>query len=388
MKKTEAISWILIGINCFYAGLTSAIFYGIRVFDILIIAILLLILRFNTGLQRSELAIIILLALVFIYGTFLGISNNNDFVLSGLREFGILIATYFVALKVGSGIKLLQVQKVFYISVFLVTIIYIFLMLFPGLQYFYASVDDLKLMTDQEGRIHGPNPIFITLLFALLCNTKTNFVKNFLLFSAFTIFVYAVTQTRQLLAIMGGVLLLSAVMNGRRDLSILGTGSLIGFLVLVISTADDQGAARLLNMFRPLEDTSFLYRLNSNTVFVREFFALDLGSIIFGLGFGSTMTLYLGSYIGDVSFVLLDNSVLTLMMRVGLFGLSVVVLLFLHQLLKVPFRDQVLAWIPIFFGTMLSAHLFTNPLYILGFVMHISVMKRIRNSEKNYIPYN
>ena len=193
---------ILVLISGLYAGLTSKIFFGFLGYDILLLLGLLGI--FSRGIyfrKRTTITYLIML-LIFIRASYQGLYNDNEFLMSGVREWLVLIITIYVAIEISHYITVNDIQKAFNYSVVLVCILYIAIFFYKPLYYYYASVDHLEAMADQKNRFHGPNPIFITYLFVTLCLCKKNIIRNLVVFVLFTIYIYFFTQVRQKLVIM------------------------------------------------------------------------------------------------------------------------------------------------------------------------------------------
>lgn len=374
-SKLNLLSISLVLISIFYAGLTSDIFFGIRGYDVIIIFLFFIFLNFKDKISPVEIYIYSSFFFFLSLGFYFGLVYENPFLIGGVREWIVLIMTIFVGIRAGKIINVEVIENIFKYSILFLTIIYLALPFSYDLNSYYAPLELFSVMSDQGGRIHGPNPLFITYLYILLGIKNRNFSTNSIIFLCFLVFVFVMAQGRQMFAIMFGSYILLTYYRGYRFVPLLLL--LFGFsLIIIAESLNIQQLDRLSGIINPFDDTSFLYRLMSNEQFGEFFFNSGALKILFGHGFGATVPLFLNTYLGLVSFVLLDNTILTLMLRIGIIGTIVFYGWFIFSSGGLKAHLNLFLWTPIIIGTFLSAHILTNPLYALGFFISVNFLKR------------
>jgi hypothetical protein len=389
-KYKNILTLILILICGFYAGLTSRIFGGLRVYDILLLCgILILLLKKEQVLPLNAIWGLGALLFVFLISTVLAYFNRNEFIMSGIREWLILILSFLFGFLLAQRLEIINISITFNYSVALISFIYILIYFLPEFGYYYAEVDNLASKKDYLGRIQGPSIIITVYLYIILIRTNYRVLSISFRFFLFSLIVFGFTQSRQNLVIMLSVLFLGVFFSKYRKYSyVLLVFTIISCLVF-FTLFDGYAAQRIENIVSPFKDTSFLYRVLSNQEFLSEFFSSGWVNVFLGNGLGASYSIYLGDFIGTVKLVILDNSILTLLLKTGLIGTTIFYGALIFNSTKVYNVDRFLIWLPIIIATLLSAHVVTNPTFVMAFAFAIHFLRRhYKQYETNIIYYN
>lgn len=345
-----------------YAGISSGVFYGIRVVDILIV--LGLIYKSKTKISAYLWILTGLWFVSVVLSTLVGLIDKTPYLASDLRFFIIFGLGTLLAFTLAKNTRV-KVEYIYYTLIIGTLLIYLIIPTAPFIKFFYIPESFQK--EEHLNTIFGPSTILISFLFIYLVfkdrNRKLLFYLSYLVTA---LAVFNLRISRQDLVIM--LLLLSWSLIYRliyrvkiTYLMIVGGLMLVG-LWFIVNTKDD----RVLGIINPTEDTSFNYRVISNTDFMIMFNEKPLINKTFGLGMGSTFIFHHNEYLGKRELNILDNTPLTIMMKSGYIGLLFYLLILLYPMIYVNWHQRIVLLFPIVLSMFLFNHAMYNVLYIFG----------------------
>lgn len=387
-------------------------FYGFSIFDVIYVGYILYFMLFTFIINKQKMESIkiskyyFLLLIALLTDFLIGIYNRNDYVLSDFRLvlqfvfFYLYISFYYKDLVENSKAK-----RLMYLAAITGSMIYIMMNVFPhGAVYnFYNSriglKDDIVGQGDIILRIFGP--LSIALWVPVIAYRiqegkifKINvFAEAFLwLMAAYSIFV---SGSRQILIMFFLSLILSTVIkigyHHNFKLKFLSYYFLVIVAFCLFMGLHFYNNDRYLKLFTPMNDTSFKYRLYTNTAVVEKIKERP----IIGSGLGATymFQLYNGSPILKLNIA--DNAWLTLFYKTNILT-SIIIVTFFIQLIVKAYRTSKADFtilLALLFSSLLSAHIFTKLEYafILMFIYSknksIEIKKGGIYEEKMPVPY-
>jgi hypothetical protein len=354
----------ILAISILFAGISSNLFLGFRVVDLLIISFVIIFFK-----RKIQTAVFIVLSIWFIsvfISTIIGISRETAFLASDFRFFIMLGLSAYLGYVL--AFKNVDPERLFFRLLYLTVGIYFILYLIPFLRFYYVPKSFFK--DEHANTIFGPSVVVLNYLFIFLVfiNRKRNYTF-YLYYLVAALLIYFFRISRQDLVIMMMLLLWSLVYNIYDELKlkhilafflILG----IGVIVLYFNFND-----RIAGIFEPTKDTSFIYRIMLNEAFWEDFRTSKTIYKLFGFGLGSTVSFYFNDWFGRLRFVLLDNGFLTFFMKTGIVGFLAFISLLFVPLRRLTLHQKLILLFPIVFSMFLFSHVIYNLLYIFGFYL-------------------
>jgi len=345
-----------------YAGISSGIFFGIRVVDILIVLGLVYKSRTKIGLPTWILMGLWLGSIVI--STMVGVQERTLFLVSDLRFFVIFGLGVLLAITLAKN-RDLKALYIYYALIIGTLIIYYIIPHVPFIRFYY--IPESFQSDEHVNTIFGPSTVLINYLFIYLVFKNRN--RHFLFYSSYllaALLIFNLRISRQDLVIM---LLLFAWAIGYRliynikltYLIIIATACLAS--LVYIAQTDNQRIKGILN---PKEDTSFNYRVISNADFLEKYRRESAVNKAFGLGMGSTFIFHHNEYLGRRELNILDNTPLTILLKSGYIGLIVYIMIVLYPMLYLNWHQRLLLLFPIVLSMFLFNHALYNVLYIFG----------------------
>lgn len=346
-----------------YAGISSGIFFGIRVVDVLIL--LGLVYKSTT---RIGLPTWILVGLWFVsiaVSTFVGLVDKAPYLVSDLRFFVVFALGVLLAITLAKNTKL-KVIYIYYALIIGTLIIYYIIPQASFIRLYY--IPESFQSEEHANTVFGPSTVLISYLYIYLVFKNRN--RHFLFYFSYlaaALLIFNLRISRQDLVIM---LLLFAWSIGYRViyrikltyiLVIVAAG--LASLVYIVNT-DNQ---RIQGIMNPQKDTSFNYRVISNADFLDQYSREPAVNKIFGLGMGSTFIFHYNEYLGRRELNILDNTPLTILLKSGYLGLFIYILIVLYPMLYLNWHQRLLLLFPIVLSMFLFNHALYNVLYIFGF---------------------
>lgn len=376
--KVSVDSLIIILLSISYAGISSNVFLGFRVVDILLMAFFI----YKLG-SKFKLSFFIVLLFWFssvLISTYIGIKDETKYLLSDLRFFSVLGIAAFIGYSLGSESKI-NFEKVYYRLLIFTAAIYILIYFLPFIRQFYVPAS--FLVEEHQNTIYGPSVVIINFLYVYLVLKDKNrtllFYASYLLFA---VFIYSLRISRQDLVIMLVFFAWSLIYSVHTKIKlkhIVGAAILgISFLFFLYYNQNE----RIQGIFNPTQDTSFVYRILSNDAFLEKFHYAPIENKIFGMGMGSSLPFFFNEWFGIRWFVLLDNTPLTLLMKVGFYGLLAFLLLVYYPIKGLSIHKKLILLFPILFSMFLFSHAIYNLLYVFGLYL-VSIKLSREKSSKN-----
>lgn len=363
---------IVILLSLTYAGISSNIILGFRIVDILLIAFVFY--KIGSGFKPSFLLLMLLWISSIAISTYFGIKSEAPFILSDVRFYTILAFAAFLGYALGRK-STIQMEKLYYTLLALTVLFFVIIYLLPFLRTYYVPGSFLK--DEHANTIYGPSVVIINYLYVyLIIQNKKRPLYFFLTYLIFALFIYSLRISRQDLVIMVLFFLWSIFYSVKDKLKlkhlVLGAVILLGFAVFLFFNQNE----RIQGILNPKEDTSFVYRIMSNEAFLEKFDQAPIEKKVFGLGMGTSISFFFNEWFGKLHFVLLDNTPLTLLMKVGGFGLIVFFGIIYYPVRGLSAHKKIVLLFPILFSMLLFSHVIYNLLYIFGLYFVALKLKR------------
>ncbi|WP_303925482.1 hypothetical protein [Draconibacterium sediminis] len=378
--SSKAISYIIvITIGILYTGLFTPIIFGARFIDLFIGLVFILTLLKRLSIPKQSIPFILFTAVATLSGLF----NGTEYFASDLRYFLVLSFSIFLAVYLGNQISIRDCYLLFIYLIGFYVLVYMLLFLFPTLQTFYQSNvfvqgDEQRLLT-----ITGPSLSLLFYLYIPIVFYKAKFLRTTFLFICSLLLYYTfINSSRQYISIAFLLVLLNVLYTYKIkifSLKFVIFTLLICSLLLIISLYGD---SRTLNIFSPQKDTSFMYRVIS-VIDLWHQLSGNTKNLVFGLGAGSTVYLDLGDYLGIRKANLIDNTILTIIMKAGVLGLFIFGYGLLKPALKLERFFIVLLFVPIIIAGLISSHVIYNIQHIFGFFLCLTILNRQLNNENS-----
>lgn len=355
-----------------YAGISSNLVLGFRVVDILLIAFVFY--KIGSGFRPSFLLLMLLWITSIAISTYFGIISEAPFILSDVRFYSILVFAAFLGYSLGRK-STIQMEKLYYTLLVLIVLSFVLIYLLPFLRTYYVPGSFLK--DEHANTIYGPSVVIINYLYVyLVIQNKKRPAYFFLTYLIFALFIYSLRISRQDLVIMALFFLWSIFYSVKDKLKlkhlVIGVVILSGFAVFLYFNQNE----RIQGILNPKEDTSFVYRIMSNEAFLEKFDQAPIEKKVFGLGMGTSISFFFNEWFGKLHFVLLDNTPLTLLMKVGSFGLIVFFGIIFYPVRGLSTHKKIVLLFPILFSMLLFSHVIYNLLYIFGLYFVALKLKR------------
>jgi hypothetical protein len=123
---------------------------------------------------------------------------------------------------------------------------------------------------------------------------------------------------------------------------------------------------RIYGIIHPSKDSSFIYRIISNSLFLQKFSNANILIKLFGYGPGSTVNLHLNDWLGTIPFFILDNGPLTILMKLGFVGLVLFLLIIFYPLRGFRLHTKIILIFPILVSMALFGHILYSVLYVFS----------------------
>ena len=375
--KVSVDSIMIILLSITYAGISSNVLFGFRVVDILLLTFFIY--KIGSKFKISFLIVLLFWLSTVLISTYIGIKEETKYLLSDIRFFSVLGIAAFLGYSLGNETKI-DFEKVYYRLLIITAALYILIFLFPFLREYYVPASFLA--EEHANTIYGPSVVVINFLYVYLVLIKKNrtllFYSTYLLFA---VFIYSLRISRQDLVIMllfFAWSLLYSIHTKIKLKHILGAGILgATFLIFLYFNQNE----RIQGIFNPTQDTSFVYRILSNDAFLVKFNNAPLENKLFGLGMGSSLPFFFNEWFGVRWFVLLDNTPLTLLMKVGIYGLITYLFLLFYPIRSLSFHKKIVLLFPVLFSMFLFSHAIYNLLYIFGLYLVSINLNRVKEEK-------
>lgn len=363
ISSQSIIDFVLICLlSLSYAGISSGIFFGFRVVDILIVLGLIYKSRTKIGLLTW-----ILMGLWFgsiAISTLVGIQEGALYLVSDLRFFVVFGLGVLLAITLAKN-RRLNIEYIYYALIIGTLIIYHIIPYLPFIRFYY--IPESFQSEEHINTIFGPSTVLISYLFIYLVFNDRN--RHFIFYFSYllaALLIFRLRISRQDLIIM---LILFAWSIGYRliyrikltYLLIILVGSLAS-LVFIFQSDNE----RIKGILNPTADTSFNYRVISNADFLEKFRRESTINKAFGFGMGSTFIFHYNEYLGRRELNILDNTPLTILLKSGYLGLAIYILIVLYPMLYLNWHQRLLLLFPIVLSMFLFNHALYNVLYIFG----------------------
>lgn len=363
ISSQSIIDFVLICLlSLSYAGISSGIFFGFRVVDILIVLGLIYKSRTKIGLLTW-----ILMGLWFgsiAISTLVGIQEGALYLVSDLRFFVVFGLGVLLAITLAKN-RRLNIEYIYYALIIGTLIIYHIIPYLPFIRFYY--IPESFQSEEHINTIFGPSTVLISYLFIYLVFKDRN--RHFIFYFSYllaALLIFRLRISRQDLIIM---LILFAWSIGYRliyrikltYLLIILVGSLAS-LVFIFQSDNE----RIKGILNPTADTSFNYRVISNADFLEKFRRESTINKAFGFGMGSTFIFHYNEYLGRRELNILDNTPLTILLKSGYLGLAIYILIVLYPMLYLNWHQRLLMLFPIVLSMFLFNHALYNVLYIFG----------------------
>src|SRR5690625_387495 len=357
-----------------YAGISSGIFFGIRVVDILILLGLIYKSRTKIGLPSWILlgwwfgSIVVCRIVVVQECSIYLVIDIRYFIVFGL---GVLLA---ITLAKNRNIKVLYI---YYALIFGTLFLYYIIPYIPFIRFYY--IPESFQSDEHTNTIFEPSTVLINYLFIYLIFQNRN--RHFFFYLSYllaAILIFNLRISRQDLVIM--LLLFAWSIGYRLIYSIKLTYLLVVAIAFVAGAAyivqtDNQ---RIKGIINPKEDTSFNYRVLSNADFLAKYSREPAKNKAFGFGMGSTFIFHYNEFLGRRELNILDNTPLTILLKSGYVGLIIYILIVLYPMLYLNWHQRLLLLFPIVFSMFLFNHALYNVLYVFGLYF---VSFRLKNDK-------
>lgn len=363
ISSQSIIDFVLICLlSLSYAGISSGIFFGFRVVDILIVLGLIYKSRTKIGLLTW-----ILMGLWFgsiAISTLVGIQEGALYLVSDLRFFVVFGLGVLLAITLAKN-RRLNIEYIYYALIIGTLIIYHIIPYLPFIRFYY--IPESFQSEEHINTIFGPSTVLISYLFIYLVFNDRN--RHFIFYFSYllaALLIFRLRISRQDLIIM---LILFAWSIGYRliyrikltYLLIILVGSLAS-LVFIFQSDNE----RIKGILNPTADTSFNYRVISNADFLEKFRRESTINKAFGFGMGSTFIFHYNEYLGRRELNILDNTPLTILLKSGYIGLLIYILIVLYPMIYLNWHQRLLLLFPIVLSMFLFNHALYNVMYIFG----------------------
>lgn len=345
-----------------YAGISSGIFFGIRVVDILILIGVVYKFRSKIGLPVWIMVGLWLISLII--STIIGKVDEAPYLISDLRFFLVFVLGVLLAISLGKNIKV-NLEIVFYALIASTLVIYLFIPFVPQMRFYY--IPESYQSEEHLNTIFGPSVVLINYLFIYLVFQNRNRKFYFYLTYIFaTILIYTLRISRQDLVIMFLLLMWSLgyrfIFNIKLSYLLLIGITCLGSFVFIIQTENE----RVKGILNPAKDTSFNYRVISNADFLKQFNNAPIVNKAFGFGMGSTFIFHYNEFLGRRELNILDNTPLTIMLKTGYVGLIIFIFILFYPMKYLNWHQRIVLFFPIVLSMFLFNHAMYNVLYIFG----------------------
>lgn len=345
-----------------YAGISSGIFFGIRVVDILILIGVVYKFRSKIGLPVWIMVGLWLISLII--STIIGKVDEAPYLISDLRFFLVFVLGVLLAISLGKNIKV-NLEIVFYALIASTLVIYLFIPFVPQMRFYY--IPESYQSEEHLNTIFGPSVVLINYLFIYLVFQNRNRKFYFYLTYIFaTILIYTLRISRQDLVIMFLLLMWSLgyrfIFNIKLSYLLLIGITCLGSFVFIIQTENE----RVKGILNPAKDTSFNYRVISNADFLKQFNNAPIVNKTFGFGMGSTFIFHYNEFLGRRELNILDNTPLTIMLKTGYVGLIIFIFILFYPMKYLNWHQRIVLFFPIVLSMFLFNHAMYNVLYIFG----------------------
>lgn len=360
IKTNTLLNFMLVLVLSLYSHVQEDFIVFFKLFDIITIAIILVLLSTNRKLIVDYKAkILILFISIFIVTTLADLSPPSFF-LSEIRTFIYTIVTYVLILQINK----IYYLRVFYSSVVIISILYVMSYLNFDIS-IIARQAEINSISEDLNRNYGPSIIGVILL--LLSGISKDKIDSKLVLIVYTVFIfvtYYINMSR--MSLLLGLIplvyyLIKQNSDNQKKILFYTFASILIFLTYIgiVEISDN----RLKSIFNPFQDTSFLSRVYVNSVFIKEFLEFNFFEKIFGLGLGSTIKIYYNEIING-QYTIIDNSIFTIVLKTGIFGL-IFYLSFIYMNIK--YLNNLVKYsiiVIIIITTILTAHIYTNIHYM------------------------
>jgi len=368
---------LIVMISVLFAGLSSEMIFGLRAVDYLLVGAIFILLLLGVNVKKNDAWELFVFLLLIVFGLVIGVYRGNAFVLSDLRTYFSIFASLVLASQLKGKINYAIIKKSYYCSLIIVFVIYFIASHYESVQWYYVPYENIVGKEMEFSRVFGPSLTLITFLFILLVYSRKQGQMFYLHFLLASIIFYGYHGTRHVLIMMFTVLFLAYIYRYGYARFIVLVFPIIVFVVIFVLGSD----GRLMNVLNPFDDTSFMYRVISNEYYLKEIVTFDIVYFVFGMGFGATIDVWMGKYLGMISMVILDNGFLTYLMKSGLVGLFLIVAIVYVRLNSVNVRFKAMLFIPLLFSSIISAHILTHFVYLFGFVFSINYLTNAENQD-------
>src|SRR5699024_4788316 len=357
---SDAILLFLLSLT--YAGLSSGVFFGIRVVDILLLAGIL----FKSKV-KVDLTIWTLLILWFVsvgISTYVGFADHTPYLLSDLRFFISFGLGVFLGASMGKQTTV-NLEHVFYALLVGSLLIYVIIPYLPTLRFYY--IPKIFQSQEHENTIFGPSMVLINFLYAyLIFKNRDRPVWFYLVFIVFTLLIFAMRISRLNLVIMLGLVAWSIgyrlIYRIKLTHLLLGITACLAGLIYITQTQNE----RIKGIFNPSEDTSYNYRVLTNSAFLNQLAHADGTHKAFGFGMGAVFVFHYNEYLGMRVLNILDNTPITILLKSGYVGLALYVLILLYPLIYISWHKRLVLIFPFVLTMFLFFHALFIVLYIFG----------------------
>ena len=374
--KINFNEFIILLLSLTYAGISSNIFFGVRLVDCLLM--LFLIAKPNKKIDWGIISILTLWFISILASTTIGIIKNNPFISSDFRFFLVFALAGYLGYSIGKNSSI-NADRLFYRLMALTVIIYCLIPFLDFLRFFYIPESFQK--DEHVNTVFGPSTILINYLFIYLVliekKRRLSFYISYLIFGLI-IYNFRISRTDLALIIIFLIWSLLYRYGDRiklKHIVIVFVSCIVGVISFYI--IDNERIQGILN---PGKDSSFIYRILSNNAFMEQFWDSSIVINTFGYGMGSTITLHVSEWIGLITFTILDNGPLTVLMKSGLFGLLIFIVIILYPLKGFNIKRKLILIFPILLSMALFSHIIYNLLYIFSFYFVCYQLKSINKS--------
>lgn len=365
--KYDTYLILLLGILSF-GGTAGRFNFGLSLFDFILIISLAYIVITRKVKYNSN---FLILLLVVVYGfaiseiNVLLNNNNNLFLITEIRFYIYILLLYFISININLDKNILSNY------IFIIIIFYIILYLLIYNQYFpYTIFNDNKIALEfnEVGRYIAPSPIFAVFLLIIHlenCKSKNTLYSNenilIIILYILMVVIYFVTTGGRTVTIISFLPFLLLLRKFRYQVMlVISIYLVLESMPLIIN---EYNFMRFQNIFNPLEDGAINYRIINNTIMLNDIFTNNF-AFYFGFGIGSVYNVNISSFFSSF---FVDNSFITIWYKFGL----LIGLLFFTVIIRIIVKIKtnilrIVSFLIIFFISIMSYHLITNPVYLFG----------------------
>lgn len=361
-KKITILELLTLFIAVLYAGISSKVFLGFRVVDFLLIFSVFYL--FKNKINYPILILLFLWFLVLLLSTSTTISNHNKFILSDLRFFIIVLFGIYSGYRIGKSSNF-NLEAFYYKLMIITVLIYLVIPYIPSLRFYYIPQSFQK--EEHKNTVFGPSLILLNYLYIYLVfvNRKRPFYFYFM-YLLFAFVIFFLRNSRMELVEMLFLVVWSFFYGiydkiKLKHIIFASVGFIISSILIMMYHSE-----RIYGILHPSKDSSFVYRIISNSLFLKKFNHSGLTTQLFGFGPGATMNLHLNDWLGTVSFFILDNGPLTILMKLGWFGLLIYLLILYYPVRKFNLHTKLILLFPIIISMALFGHILYNVLYVFS----------------------